>query len=110
MQQLGAKPEDTFREDGTPKLAAEHFPGAVQIVVHGALHRRLVVRVEVRLGLSFEGLLTTGRTEVIRPALVFGGVPGGGLVVTLRGRGSGLEGSAGQVGGLRTHRGGGQGL
>jgi hypothetical protein len=38
------------------------------------------------------------------------GVPGGGPVVSLRGQGSGLEGSAGQVGGLLPHRGGGQGL
>ena len=38
-----------------------------------------------------------------------GGVPGGGPVVALRGRGSGLEGSAGQIGGLLTHREGGQG-
>ena len=38
------------------------------------------------------------------------GVSGGGPVVALRGRGSGLEGSAGQVGGLLTHRGGGQSL
>jgi hypothetical protein len=38
------------------------------------------------------------------------GVPGGGPVVARRGRGSGLEGSAGQVGGLLPHRGGGQGL
>ena len=38
------------------------------------------------------------------------GVPGGGPVVALRGRGSGLEGSAGPVGRLLTHRGGGQGL
>jgi len=39
-----------------------------------------------------------------------GGLSGGGPVVALRGRGSGLEDSAGQVGGLLTHRGGGQGL
>jgi hypothetical protein len=38
------------------------------------------------------------------------GVPGGGPVVSLRRQGSGLEGSAGQVGGLLPHRGGGQGL
>ena len=38
------------------------------------------------------------------------GVPGGGPVVSLRGQGSVLEGSAGQVGGLLPHRGGGQGL
>ena len=38
------------------------------------------------------------------------GVSGGGPVVSLRGQGSGLEASAGQVGGLLTHRGGGQGL
>ena len=38
------------------------------------------------------------------------GVPGGGPVVSLRGQGSGLEGSAGQVGGLLPHRGGWQGL
>jgi hypothetical protein len=38
------------------------------------------------------------------------GVPGGCPVVSLHGQGSGLEGSAGQVGGLLSHRGGGQGL
>ena len=39
-----------------------------------------------------------------------GGLAGGGPVVALRGWGSGLEGAAGQVGGLRPRRGGGQGL
>jgi hypothetical protein len=39
-----------------------------------------------------------------------GGLSGGGPVVALRGRGSGLEGSAGQVDGLLPHRGGSQGL
>jgi hypothetical protein len=39
-----------------------------------------------------------------------GGLSGGGPVVARRGWGSGLEGSAGQVGGLLPRRGGGQGL
>ena len=39
-----------------------------------------------------------------------GGLSGDGLVVSRRGQGSGLEGSAGQVGGPLSHRGGGQGL
>ena len=38
------------------------------------------------------------------------GVSGGGPVVALRGQGSGLGGSAGQVCTLRPHRGGWQGL
>jgi hypothetical protein len=38
------------------------------------------------------------------------GVSGGGPVVSLRGQGRGLGGSAGQFCGLLLHRGGGQGL
>jgi len=38
------------------------------------------------------------------------GVSGGGPVVSLREQGSGLGSSAGRVGGLLPHRGGGQGL
>ena len=38
------------------------------------------------------------------------GVSGGGPMVSLRGQGSGLGGSQGQVCGLLPHRGGGQGL
>src|SRR6266542_91176 len=54
--------------------------GAVTVVVHSALHSRPVIRVEVPLGLCFEGLLTPGRAEVIHLALEFGGVLHRGLV------------------------------
>src|SRR5262249_39807392 len=58
--------------------------------------------------------LGSGRHEVDPPQAAGGkrpgeGVPGGGSAVAQRGRGSSLEGSAGQIGGLLTHREGGQG-
>ena len=62
----------------------------------------------------FPKRLTVMKTSLKKPTpergAQGGGVPGGGPVVALRGQGSGLEGSAGQVRGLLPPRGGGQGL